>query len=104
MVDWDNLVLSPSLSVVGDNLVWHGDVPFRSVVLVSVVAVSIVSVVGVFESDSAVLILLVVGAVLNLVVSLVVDELVSHGVVLGLSALDVWDDLVDGSLLERSVV
>ena len=70
----------------------------------SVVAVSIVSVVGVFESDSAVLILLVVGAVLNLVVSLVVDELVSDGVVLSLSALDVWDDFVDGSLLEWSVV
>ena len=70
----------------------------------SVVAVSIVSVVSVFESDSAVLILLVVGAVLNLVVSLVVDELVSDGVVLSLSALDVWDDLVDGGLLEWSVV
>lgn len=108
MVNWDNLVLSPSLSVVGDSLMWHGDIPFSSVVLMSVVGVSegvvAVTVVSVFESDSAVLILLVVGAVIDLVVSLVIDELVSDGVVLSLSALDVWGDLMDGGLLERSVV
>lgn len=108
MVNWDNLVLSPSLGVVGDSLVWNGNIPFSSVVLMSVVWVSegvvAVTVVSVFESDSAVLILLVVGAVLNLVVSFVIDELVSDGVVLSLSALNMWGNLVDGSLLERSVV
>ena len=108
MVNWDNLVLSPSLGVVGDSLVWNGNIPFSSVVLMSVVWVSegvvAVTVVSVFESDSAVLILLVVGAVLNLVVSFVIDELVSDGVVLSFSALNMWGNLVDGSLLERSVV
>jgi hypothetical protein len=108
MVNWDNLVLSPSLGVVGDSLVWHGDIPFSSVVLMSVVGVSegvvAVTVVSVFESDSAVLILLVVGAVLDLVIGLVINELVSDGVVLSLSALNMWGNLMDGCLLERSVV
>ena len=87
---------------------WHSDIPFSSVVLMSVVGVSegvvAVTVVSVFESDSAVLILLVVGAVFDLVVSLVIDELVSDGVVLSLSALNMWGNLMNGGLLERSVV
>jgi len=108
MVNGDNLVLHPSLGVVGDSLVWNGNIPFSSVVLMSVVGVSVgvvaVTVVSVFESDSAVLILLVVGAVLNFVISLMIDELVSHGVVLSLLALNMWHDFMNRCLFESSMV
>jgi len=108
VINWNNLVLSPSLSVMGDSLVWHSNVPFRSVVLMSVVWVSEVviamSLVSVFEGDSAVLILLVVGTVLNFVISLMIFKFVSNGVMFSLSTFDVWSDLVDSSLLKRSMV
>jgi len=108
VINWNNLVLSPSLSVMGDSLVWHSNVPFSSVVLMSVVWVSEVviamSLVSVFEGDSAVLILLVVGTVLNFVISLMIFKFVSNGVMFSLSTFDVWSNLVDSSLLKRSMV
>lgn len=100
MVDWHDFVLSEPLDIVGDGLVWHGDVPFRSVVLV----VAVWAVVVVLEADSAVLILMVVSAVLDFVVSFVIDEFVPHRVVLGLPSLDMGLNLVNAGLLEWSMV
>lgn len=100
LVDWKHLVGSVFLKVVRDGFVWHSDIPFGSMVFVSVAWVVLV----VLESDSGVLLTVMVGSVVNSVLSLVIDELVLHRVVLSLSTLDMGGDLVNAGLLDRSVV
>lgn len=103
VVDWGNLVGSEVLEVVLDGLMWHGNVPLSSVVLVGT-SMSVCGVVGVLEGDVAVLIIMVVGSVVDFVISFVIDVLVSNRVMFGLSALNMWLNLVNAGLLERSVV
>lgn len=102
-IDWSNLVGGVSFHIVGNCLVWHGHIPLGPVVLVvTVMAVGVV--VGVLECNSAVLVLLVVSTVLNFVSNLMVIVLMRHGVVLSLTSFNMWLDLVNASLLERSMV
>lgn len=108
VVNWGNLVGPKLLEIVRNSLMWHGDIPLSSVVLVVSDRVSIMVesmlVVSVLEGNSAVLVIVVVGSVVDFVIGLVVDELVSHRVVLGLPALNMGSDLVNAGLLERSMV
>ena len=108
VINWLNLVGLVFLKIVGDSLMWHSHVPFRSVMLMVIVWVSIVvmimRVVSVLESNSAVFIIMVEGAVIDFMISFVVNELVSHGVVLSFPTLYMWLDFVNACLLERSMV
>jgi hypothetical protein len=97
VVDWLNLVSCELLKIVVDGLMWSSHIVLSHVV-VMVASVSVV-VVNILELNLVVVFTIFVCSVVNLVLSLVIDVLMSDGVMLGLMSLNMWFNLMDSSLL-----
>ena len=108
VVHWLDLVASIVLKIMGDCLMWcvHIVLSDMMVVVVEVVSIVIISVMemSVFECDSMVVIVMMVSAVFNFVVSLMINEFVAHIMMLRLTAFYMRLNLVNSCLLKRSVV
>jgi hypothetical protein len=85
------------LKIVVDGLMWSSHIVLSHVV-VMVASVSVV-VVNILELNLVVVFTIFVCSVVNLVLSLVIDVLMSDGVMLGLMSLNMWFNLMDSSLL-----
>lgn len=108
MVDWYYLVACEPFNIVRDSLVWDSHFPLRSVMVVVIIVVSVVIIImmvmSVLEGNPSVFIIMVEGTVINFMVSLVVYKFMFDTVVLSLTALNMWCNLVNACLFERSVV
>ena len=103
LVQWFHIMGRVSLEIMVDGLVRGSHIVLSHMVVMMSVSMSVV-VVSILKLNLVMVFAILVGSVVDLVLSLVVDVLVSDRVVLSLVSLDVWLDLVDGGLLERSVV
>merc|ERR1719418_454706 len=90
-----------SMSVVVVNM-WSSHIVLSHVV-VMMASMSVV-VVNILELNLVVVFTIFVCSVVNLVLSLVIDVLMSDRVMLSLMSLNMWFNLMDSSLLKRSMV
>lgn len=105
VVDWLNLVGSEALKIVTDSFVWCVHIVCSHMVIVVIIVVSMsMIVVNILELNLMLVLTVMVGAVINFVSSLMIDKLMGDIVVLSLTSLNLWLNLVNGSLLKRSVV
>ena len=102
VVDWFNLMSCVLLKIVVDGLMWSSHIVLSHVV-VMMASVSVV-VVNILELNLVVVFTIFVCSVVNLVLSLVIDVLMSDRVMLSLMSLNMWFNLMDSSLLKRSMV
>ena len=106
VVDWLNLVGSEALEIVTDSFVWCVNIVCSHVVVVMIIVMSMSSVVvvDILELNLMVVLIVMVGSVINFVLGLMVNKLMGDIVVLSLTSLNMWLNLVNASLLKRSVV
>ena len=107
VVDWLNLVGSVALEIVSDFLMWRSHIVCCHVVvmvIIYVVSMMTVIVVNILKLNLMVVFAVLVGTVVNFVFSLMVDKLMGNFVMLSLTSLNLWLNLVNGSLLKCSVV
>ena len=108
MVNWCHLVANVLFNIMRDSLVRNSHIPFRLVMMMVIIVVSIVIVImvvmSILEGYSSVFIIMVEGAVINFMISFMIYEFMLDSVVLGLATFNMWYNLVNGCLLERSVV
>jgi hypothetical protein len=102
VVDWLNLVCCEVLKIVVNCLVWSSHIVLSHVVIV--VATMSVVVVNILEFNLVVVFTVLVCSVVNFVFSLVIDVLMSDGVMFSLMSLNMWFNFMDSSLLKRSMV
>ena len=102
VVDWLNLVCCVVLKIVVNGLVWSSHIVLSHVVIV--VATMSVVVINILEFNLVVVFTIFVCSVVNLVLSLVIDVLMSDGVMFSLMSLNMWFNFMDSSLLKRSMV
>lgn len=102
VVDWLNLMCCVLLKIVVDGLVWSSHIVLSHVVIV--VATMSVVVINILEFNLVVVFTIFVCSVVNLVLSLVINVLMSDGVMFSLMSLNMWFNFMDSSLLKRSMV
>jgi hypothetical protein len=74
------------------------------VIVVMSIVVVIMVVMSILEGYSSVFIIMVEGAVINFMISFMIYELMLNSVVLSLATFNMWCNLVNACLFERSVV
>ena len=102
VVDWLNFVGCVLLKIVVDGFVWSSHIVLSHVVIV--VATMSVVVINILEFNLVVVFTVLVCSVVNFVFSLVIDVLMSDGVMFSLMSLNMWFNLMDSSFLKRSMV
>ena len=96
MVDWLNLVSSEALKVVTDSFVWCVYIiSSHVVVMVIVVSVMAMVVVNIFELNLMVVLVIMIGAVVNFMLSGMINKLVGNIMVFSLMSLNLWLNLVN---------
>ena len=108
VVDWLNLVGSVALEIVSDFLMWRSHIICCHVVVMVIIYVvstmMTVIVVNILKLNLMVVFAVLVGTVVNFVFSLMVDKLMGNFVMLSLASLNLWLNLVNGSLLKWPVI
>ena len=102
VVDWLNIVSGVVLNIVVNSLMRSSHIVLgHMVVMVSSVSVVVVNI---LELYLVMVFTVFVRSVINLMLSLMINILVSDRVVLSLTSLNMWLDFMDSCLLKRSMV
>ena len=102
VVDWLNFVSSIVLNIVVDGLMWSSHIVLSHVVIV-MTTMSVVMI-NILELHLVVVFTVLVCSVVNFMFSLVINVLMSNGVMFSLTSLNMWFNLMDSGLLKRSMV
>ena len=102
VVDWLNFVSSIVLKIVVDGLMWSSHIVLSHVVIV-MTTMSVVMI-NILELHLVVVFTVLVCSVVNFMFSLVINVLMSNGVMFSLTSLNMWFNLMDSGLLKRSMV
>lgn len=110
VVDWLYFVRSVVLKIMTDSLMWCMHIVFSHMVVmmvtdvVSIVSMVIMIVVNILKLNFVGIFTIVISLMVNFMLSLMINKFVSNIVVLSLTTLYNWLNLVNRSLLERSMV
>ena len=106
--EWFNLMSSIVFSVVNDCLMWNCDIVVGIMVMMIVIVVSMVvfvmMVMRIFKLDMSVFVIMVIGSMFDIVISLMINKLVHNLMMLSFMSFNMWLNLVNGCLFERSMV
>ena len=102
VMDWLNIMRSVVLEIVMNSLMRSSHIVLCHMVVV-MSSMSVV-VVNVLELDLVVVFTVFIRSVVNLMLGLMIDVLMSYRVVLSFTSLNMWFDFMDSCLLKRSMV